>query len=453
MSAQTVHAFTTVGDPREIPAETSLIPYWETVEVEPGDSIARGCEPFLAKVTSVTPPNCWNLVAAVNGLKSFTILPGQRLLLPSSANTEAEVAARLAAYAAKAEVDAKDNAELQALADNPLGMASEIRRVLVGFDQIAKKLAVLEAETLDAAQTEEMVTKVLSLVDVVDKTALTASVEQALTAARAQGDLTAFQVSDIITAQLALAGLSETTQMRAIINAQTIRLDTLEATQQAQAATLTAHSTALEEQDGRIASTEARLESQATVLKEQGIAVEDLKDTDTGLATSLGTLATRVETLEQGGSFVSVPVVVAVLVSLLTLVGAGIFTRRQRNVVKEVTLAVKDHHDRLEVVEKSMTSGASRPEIPLSLETDLAKLTPGLTHEVDIKLGDEVFVVSFKPALSTKNGEPMVLVKGVADQTQPMHISKARSILTKAGYKRRFTTLRPVVPVAARLAA
>lgn len=476
LSAAHAHAFVPVGDPREIiPTEKSVIPYWETVIVEKGDTIAAGCEPFLVNVTSVTALGCWRLVAGVNKLTSFTINVGDRLLLPSAANTEAEVAARLAEYAAKAEADAKDNAELQALADNPLGMASEIRRALVGYDQIAKKLAVLETETLDIAQTEEIVTKVLSFVDVVDKTALTASVEQALTAARARGDLTAFQVSDIITAQLALAGLSETALQRAIVDAQAVRLDTLEATQKALATTVSAHSGAIEklvETDGVLASrldevaatqvTQAETQkAQAETLKAQADTLAGLANADGVLASRLDTTEARVVTLEQGGPLVSLPFIVMVMVSLLTLVGVGItlrwLWRKVTNVeravesrITEVKQSAEQNRERIAVVE---TNVSSKKDILIApgLEDVLRSLEADVTYEDQVSVGNDTYVVTFSLAAHSEQGSVKVTMRGVKDQTQPVHIERVRSVLLKAGAAGRFLVPKPAA--AAKIAA
>lgn len=407
LSASTAMAFTLVGDPREIGADVSIIPYWDTMVIEKGDTISKGCEPFLANVASVTPLSCWRLVAAVNNLESFTIAEGGRLLLPSSANTEAEVKARLDAFTVNAETSAYGEMSPEVLARDPLGMASEIRRALVGLDLIAKEIAVLETEIMATAEIEEMVTTVVSNVEVTDKVALTANVETAITAAQAKGSLTAYQVSAIITTQLALAGLSETAQQRAIVDAQTVRLNTLEATQKAQAETLSAHSTALE-----------------------GLAAADVVFTD------------RVETLEQQGSLQSWPVVMAIAISLLTLLGVSLFARRTRRVVTDLNIAVNHYQDRVLVVETGMTSRKAI-SLPSDLETSLANLAPSSVYHAEVSVGEETYVVTFEPVSSAKEGQPMVTMQGVKDQTQSVHIDRVRSVLLKAGGAGRLLSPKP----------
>lgn len=125
-----------------LPAETSAISTWVSVPAQKGDTVWEYCDQFLRDkrvIDIISTYQCSETAMSANGFTSWndfrSIQIGQLVVLPSPQNDGAAI-----------------RAQAVPLGDNPMGLASEIRRLAIADDAITARLRTLETAQMSLSE-------------------------------------------------------------------------------------------------------------------------------------------------------------------------------------------------------------------------------------------------------------------------------------------------------------
>lgn len=143
--------FSKAGKEVVLPEQTSAVPNWVFVPAERGDTVWDYCTQFLRdkRVTGISAYQCSETAMDANGFTSWndfkSIQIGQMVLLPSPDNDSALIQTRATL-----------------MGENPMGLASAIRRLAIADDAITARLVVLETTQLSRVDVEVLVKQVVA---------------------------------------------------------------------------------------------------------------------------------------------------------------------------------------------------------------------------------------------------------------------------------------------------
>jgi hypothetical protein len=202
--------FSRSGEEIMLPAETSAVEKWQFVPAERGDTVWDYCDSFLRTkgvADIISTYQCSQTAMGANGFTGWndfrSIQIGQLVLLPSPLNDPTSIRARF-------------NGD--ELGDNPMGMASEIRRLAIADDAITARLLALETTQLSSDDVQNLITGALSGLasNGVDKKTLDAAIAGVNARINGLNGVTANQVSSMLTTSLLSANIPSETVMKAI---------------------------------------------------------------------------------------------------------------------------------------------------------------------------------------------------------------------------------------------
>ncbi len=222
---------------RELPVlgeGASPIRFWQQAKVEEGDTLWEYCTAFNAAIPmpDVDQLMCARHIARLNGIANPNqISEGATIWLPSLENDPAETLERRAQRQAAVEAAAADEAALKALAENPLGMASELRKLMVGNDEIVASLRALEQSQLTPDAVNSMIESAVSAGGFATQTEV-ATIRSQLSGLANRPNLTAADVTAAISAALSGLNIPDEQAIKAIVAAETaalvVRVDAVE---------------------------------------------------------------------------------------------------------------------------------------------------------------------------------------------------------------------------------
>jgi transglutaminase-like putative cysteine protease len=210
MSPATAFDFSKSGEEILLPAETSAISIWVPVPAEDGDTVSEYCYSFLRTQgvsDIISTYQCSEAAMGVNGFtgwNDFTkIQIGQMVLLPSPDNDPALIRALASAVS---------------LRENPMGMASEIRRLAIADDAITDRLSALETTQLSPEDVQGLINSALAgIVDTgVNQAVFDTAVRAVNNRIDGLGGVTASEVSAKIAEALLAANVPTLRVMEAI---------------------------------------------------------------------------------------------------------------------------------------------------------------------------------------------------------------------------------------------
>jgi len=200
--------FSQAGTEIVLPAETSAISIWVSVPAQRGDTVSNYCYKFLrerAALDIISTYQCSKTAMDVNGFVSWndfkSIQIGQLVMLPSPKNDAAVMRARA-----------------PALGPNPMGLASEIRRLAIADDEITARLVVLETSQLSPANVQVLINTAVQAGATagVDPLVFDAAIAALNIRIDSLGGVTANEVSQMLSTTMQNAGLSQTKVLQAI---------------------------------------------------------------------------------------------------------------------------------------------------------------------------------------------------------------------------------------------